>query len=112
VKKNINLTYLNGESLGSLRSEYLVIYDIEDSKKRSILFERLKDFGLTGIQKSVFWGELNRAERSSLTREIKEIIGKSNDKIILTPVNFFENKSVYFVGHTNQDFELKNYGTI
>lgn len=98
--------------MGNLRTEYLVIYDIEDSKKRSVLFERLKDFGLIGIQKSVFWGELNKAEKSSLIREIKEIVGKANDKIILAPINFFENKSVYFVGHKNQDFELKNYGTI
>jgi CRISPR-associated protein Cas2 len=95
-----------------LRSEYLVVYDIENSKKRGKIFDRLKDFGLKGIQKSVFWGLLNKAEKNSLALELSEILGSSDDKVIFTPINIFENKNVLLIGHLGSDFEAKEYGTI
>lgn len=46
--------------------QYLVDYDIENTKNRTKLFEKLKDFGLKPVQKSLFYGELSNAEKLSI----------------------------------------------
>ena len=43
----------------SLYVKYLVCYDISNTRTRSKFFDFLKDLGLTPIQKSVFFGDLN-----------------------------------------------------
>ena len=54
--------------MANLVNEVLVSYDITDTKQRTILFNKLKDLSLIPIQKSVFWGHLNRAEENSIKR--------------------------------------------
>lgn len=61
-------------------TRYLVCYDIEDNKTRKKLADFLKDLGLQPLQKSVFWGELNRAELRSLERYTRSHLDKSSDK--------------------------------
>lgn len=51
-----------------LYSEVIVTYDVADNKNRKKLREGLLDIGLSDIQKSVFWGRVNKAERKAVTR--------------------------------------------
>jgi CRISPR-associated protein Cas2 len=59
---------------------YLVCYDIENNKKRAKLFKDLKSLGLYPIQKSVFFGQLNRAELNSLSRLAKKDLHSAEDR--------------------------------
>lgn len=45
------------------------------------LSERLKDFGLTRIQKSAFIGDLNPQERDVLLNIIRKYVTSSNDRV-------------------------------
>lgn len=87
---------------------YLICYDIEDNKNRTKLFERLKDFGLLAVQKSVFYGELSKAEKLT----IKELLSKyctKEDKAIITSINLDFNDTL---GYTKEYFKSKTYEII
>lgn len=56
----------------SLYAEYLVSYDVQDTKARTALFNALKDVGLIPIQKSVFWGWLIPAECKMVQRLFRD----------------------------------------
>jgi CRISPR-associated protein Cas2 len=58
--------------------EILVSYDIENNKIRSKLFDKLKDFGLRPLQKSVFWGRIRKPEEKLLISYINQNIGKAD----------------------------------
>ena len=58
----------------NLYSKYLICYDIENNKTRTKFFEKMKDFGLQPIQKSVFYGFLNQAEYNSVRRFAFELL--------------------------------------
>lgn len=75
-----NLTDLNGNVPMSLYRFYLVCYDIENNKLRKQFYGNLKDLGLMPIQKSVFWGQLNKAEFKSLQRLAKGKLDPKTDK--------------------------------
>ena len=47
-------------------NKYLICYDIEDDKIRRKFFEKMKDFGLVSIQKSVFYGDLTVPELTAM----------------------------------------------
>ena len=99
VIKDINLIYLGG----SMYSQIVVSYDIEDNKNRKKLFEELKDLGLKPIQKSVFWGYLLVSEK----RVIKELFKKycsDNDKAFLINASLDNNLQNCF-GYTEEDFK-------
>jgi CRISPR-associated protein Cas2 len=92
-----------------LRSEYLLCYDVTDTKKRSKLFERLKDFGLFPVQRSVFWGSINRAEKRAVERLIGETIDPETDRVLFFAVDAF-GKNTYMLGHRLEDFQEKKFG--
>lgn len=64
----------------------LVIYDIEEDRIRTKIFEACKDYGLTHIQYSAFFGELNHNRRDELKQRIKKTLGRKNGKILICPV--------------------------
>jgi CRISPR-associated protein Cas2 len=64
----------------------LVIYDIEEDRIRGKIFEACKDYGLTHIQYSAFFGELNHNRRDELRQRIKKTLGRKNGKILICPV--------------------------
>lgn len=64
----------------------LVIYDIEEDKTRTKIFEVCKDYGLTHIQYSAFFGELNHNRRDELKQRIRKTLGRKNGKILICPV--------------------------
>lgn len=65
----------------SIYQKYLVCYDISNNKTRRKINDFLKDIGLTDIQKSVFWGELTKAEFTAMKREAKKLLNKDEDKM-------------------------------
>ena len=73
----------------NLYSKYLVCYDIENNKTRTKFFEKMKDFGLQPIQKSVFYGFLNQAEFNSVRKLAFELLAASNDKCIFMKCRWF-----------------------
>lgn len=88
--------------------QYLICYDIEDNKNRTKLFERLKDFGLLAVQKSVFYGELSKAEKLAIKKLLSKYCAKS-DKAIIASVNLDFNDTL---GYTKEYFESKTYEII
>lgn len=90
-----------------LHNEVMVAYDIEDTKNRTKLFKKLKDISLKPIQKSVFWGHLNKAEEDSVKRLLKEYCQKT-DKAFIARIKLSEqvgqNNSI---GYEKDDFPEK-----
>lgn len=113
--KNINLIASGGEMVQPrLYNEVLVSYDIADTRQRTKLFNKLKDISLTAIQKSVFWGHLNRAEEDSVKRMLKTYCAKT-DKAFITRVKLSEQiQQNNSVGYEKQNFpkQFVNYHVI
>lgn len=64
----------------------LVIYDIEEDKVRTKIFEACKDYGLTHIQYSAFFGELNHNRRDELSQRLRKTLGRKRGKICIFPM--------------------------
>lgn len=64
----------------------LVIYDIEDDKVRTKIFEACKDYGLAHIQYSAFFGELNHNRRDELSQRLRKTLGRKKGKISIFPI--------------------------
>lgn len=113
--KNTDLIVLGGEmAQARLYNEVLVSYDIADTKQRTKLFNKLKDISLTSIQKSVFWGHLNKAEEASVKRLLKTYCAKA-DKAFIARVKLSEQiQQNSSVGYEKQDFpnHAANYHVI
>lgn len=88
----------------SLRYEVLVSYDVEDNKHRKKLFDQLKDVGLEPIQKSVFWGFLNKAEERAVYRLFKNL-NKETDKAFLVRAKLGNVIGKYGLGYQESDFQ-------
>lgn len=90
-----------------LHNEVIVAYDIEDSKNRTKLFKKLKDISLKPIQKSVFWGHLNKAEEDTVQRLLKTYC-KKTDSAFIARVKLSEQVNQdNSVGYHKQDFPQK-----
>lgn len=63
-----------------------VIYDIEEDKLRTRIFETCKDYGLLHVQYSTFFGELNHNRREEIFLKIKKLIGTKRGKVVVVPV--------------------------
>lgn len=88
--------------------QIIVAYDIEDTKKRTKLFETLKDFGLISIQKSVMWGYINYAEEKAIREEFKSQLGNQDKSIVLRVTNADQQIKKYGMGY--EDFNFDNIG--
>lgn len=90
-----------------LYNEVLVCYDITDTRQRNKLFKELKDISLTAIQKSVFWGYLNRAEEESVRRLLRTYCAKT-DKAFIAQVHLAAQIAAQNgVGYSKADFPPK-----
>ena len=85
--------------------QYLIAYDIENTKNRTKLFEKLKDFGLKPVQKSLFYGELSNAEKLSVKIFLKQYC-LDGDKAIITAVSL---KIEDTLGYEKDDFTKKEF---
>ncbi|MCY4217866.1 MAG: CRISPR-associated endonuclease Cas2 [Gammaproteobacteria bacterium] len=86
-----------------LRQEYLISYDIEDSKVRKRTFNEFGKYGLKSVQKSVFWGYLTLAEINAIKRYLNAGLSET-DKLLITRTNLNSRGQSYLIGHTDQDF--------
>ena len=95
-----------------LREEYLIAYDIENNKARTVIHKQLLAYGLTAVQKSVFWGCITIAELNAVRRMFDGELG-DNDKVFVTRVNMQEQKFSYSFGYHDKSFkDWDEYGSI
>lgn len=64
----------------------LVIYDIEDDRVRTRIFEACKDYGLSHIQYSAFLGDLNHNRREELAQRLRKTMGRKRGKVSIFPM--------------------------
>lgn len=65
----------------------IIAYDIEENKKRNKIYDKLKDFSLNPIQKSVFFGNISALEEEKLFQWLKnELQSNKNDKLLILHV--------------------------
>ena len=86
-----------------LRQEYLISYDVEDNKIRTVVFKELQKYGLRPVQKSVFWGYLTLAELEATKRFLSSELQKT-DKVFITHTNFNGRGQSFFIGHQREEF--------
>ena len=63
-----------------------VFYDIEEDKVRSRAARVCKDFGMERMQFSGFVGYLSRNRREEMAVKLRDVLGKTNGKILVQPV--------------------------
>lgn len=99
--------FLSGKPMAKLYNEVLVSYDIEDSRNRAKLFNKLKGLGLAPVQKSVFWGYLNAAEERCAGGLLRDFCARG-DKGFVVRVNLAEQIAAPgAVGYDPRDFPAK-----
>ncbi len=89
--------------MNRLRQEYLLSYDISDSRMRTRLHRQLAGYGLRPVQKSVFWGHLSLAELQAVKRDLQQALDAS-DKAFITHSNFNGRGQSHLVGHHPEEF--------
>ena len=63
---------------------FIVTYDIRDSKRLNKVYKTLRGFG-THLQYSVFWCELEEEGLQELRQKLSQIIDTSVDQILFVP---------------------------
>lgn len=66
-----------------------VIYDISDNKVRKKISDKCKDYGLERLQKSVFFGDLDRNNSKMLAIDIEDILSddrSEDDCVFILPM--------------------------
>lgn len=61
----------------------LVLYDIEDDKRRTKVMDSCKDYGLARLQLSAYQGKLTRTARKELEIRMERALGNSKGFIWL-----------------------------
>jgi CRISPR-associated protein Cas2 len=64
----------------------LVIYDVQDDRIRTKVFEACKDYGLQHIQYSAFLGELNHNRREELWERLKRTLIRHTARVFMVPL--------------------------
>lgn len=64
---------------------YWLLYDISDNRRRVKLAQLCKDYGFVRMQKSCFFGRVNKITLNRFEREL-ERMADSNDIIYLIPI--------------------------
>ena len=76
---------MSRRALNHYRRLYLCTYDVADDKRRTKLFEALKDRG-EHLQFSVFLCELNAAEHAELVALSRELVHCEEDQLIILDI--------------------------
>ena len=63
-----------------------VLYDIKKNKTRSDIAKKCLESGIYRVQKSVFLGDMNNAQRNELRTFIEDIIDEDNDSVYIFPM--------------------------
>jgi CRISPR-associated protein Cas2 len=97
--------------MAAIDIEVMISYDIEDNKVRTKLFDKLKDFGLRPIQRSVFWGTVIRAELKELRSLIEESI-QEEDRVLILATNSNNQKEFIALNYAENFFKLETFDAI
>ena len=87
----------------TLRQEYLISYDVADTKSRTRVYKELIQYGMFAVQKSVFWGYLTIAELHSVQRYLSEKL-QTSDKAFIVHSNFNGRGQCFLIGHQLSEF--------
>lgn len=64
---------------------YWLLYDITDNRKRTKIVQICKDYGLTRVQKSCFFGAIQRENRKEFEKKLDLLVAEE-DQICMIPV--------------------------
>ena len=94
------LRIINQEPIKAVNMNYLILYDIEKNKIRSLVSKYLIHKGCVRIQKSVFLMHSNHKKFDEIKETLVEIndIYENNDSIILIPINVSDARSMKLIG--------------
>lgn len=94
------LRIINQEPIKAVNMNYLILYDIEKNKIRSLVSKYLIHKGCIRIQKSVFLMHSNHKKFDEIKETLVEIndIYENNDSIILIPINVSDARSMKLIG--------------
>ncbi len=81
-----------------------VLYDIQNTKVRNKVAKICKKYGLYRVQKSVFLGTIEDAQKEALSVEIEDLIDQDNDSVYIFPMNKSELRQTVLLG---QAFDKK-----
>lgn len=83
---------------------FIVCFDISSDKLRNKVGTACRDFGLDRIQNSVWFGFLNKSDKTEIYLRIKRIMTKQNGRILICPVEEtnWEKRETYEVGQNIQ----------
>ncbi len=73
-----------------MRKRYLITYDISDDKRRTRVFQALRDRG-DHVQYSVFVCELNDREYALLKGELQQYVHKRDDQVLILDLGLADN---------------------
>lgn len=92
--------------------EVIVCYDVSQNRRRNKLFKRLKGFGLTDIQKSVFWGRVLPAEIQAILRVFDELLDKDTDRAFILDTHLAEQIRGRSFGMNPEMFQEREYDVL
>lgn len=79
---------------------FMILYDIENNKVRTVLAKYLVKSGCIRIQKSVYIANLKPHQFKKIQTDLKEVQAayENNDSIILVPLNTEDARSMKIIG--------------
>mgnify|MGYP003603329490 FL=1 len=76
------------------------IYDITDNKVRNNIIKIAREYGLYRVQKSVFFGNVNRNKLDEIILESKKIINYEEDSVYIFPMCEKDFKNAILLGQS------------
>ncbi|MBS1744815.1 MAG: CRISPR-associated endonuclease Cas2 [Bacteroidetes bacterium] len=94
------LGIIRSEPIKSTTMNYLILYDIEKNKIRSLISKYLISMGCIRIQKSVFLAHTDHKKFDVIKTTLAEIneVYENKDSIILVPLNVSDARSMKLIG--------------
>src|SRR5690606_21732064 len=98
IKKILQI--IQSQPIKSTTMNYLILYDIENNKVRTLVAKFLLKKGCIRVQKSVFLGHSDHEVFGEIQQTLAEIndIYENKDSIILVPLNVSDARSMKLIG--------------
>ncbi len=94
------LGILQGKPIKSTTMNYLIMYDIQNNKVRTLVAKYLAKNGCIRVQKSVFLVHSDHKKFDEIRQTLVEIndVYENSDSIILVPLNISDARSMKLIG--------------
>jgi CRISPR-associated endonuclease Cas2 len=98
IKKILGI--LQGKPVKSTTMNYLIMYDIQNNKVRTLVSKYLLKKGCIRVQKSVFLVHSDHKKFDEIRETLVEIneVYENNDSIMLVPLNISDARSMKLIG--------------